>query len=284
MATLQALKKKLSGVRSIQKFTKAMKNIATMKFSRLDAKYAAYAEYAARQRRLYEDFHAAYDDFFAPAEHKDAPAALLVIASNRGLCGAFNSALLTFAAEEIAKSEKPCAVYLCGKKAESHFREKGLPCEAVFALSDIPEYGDALEIAGRLKSDLQNGKISSISLALSEYKNVLLQAPALRHFGMPSGGAASNVDETLFIPDKAGFTANTADGILTAFLYEALLESAVGAEAATLMTMRSAYDTAVEYGAALESEINKKRQGKVTADVIETSRPQEEEIQWRQKG
>ena len=53
-------------------------------------------------------------------------------------------------------------------------------------------------------------------------------------------------------------------------LYGFILETAIGAQAATVMSMRSAYDTAVEYEEKLESEINRKRQSRVTADVIET--------------
>ena len=59
--------------------------------------------------------------------------------------------------------------------------------------------------------------------------------------------------------------------IFMAVAYELILETALGAQAATLMTMRSAYDTATEYCEALESEINRKRQSAVTEDVIETS-------------
>ena len=78
-------------------------------------------------------------------------------------------------------------------------------------------------------------------------------------------------DAPLFFPDKESVISATADNMMAAFIFEKILESALGAQAATLMTMRSAYDTASEYSIRLEGEINRKRQSQVTADVIETS-------------
>ena len=62
----------------------------------------------------------------------------------------------------------------------------------------------------------------------------------------------------------------TVIGIVLCVLFGFILETAIGAQAATIMNMRSAYEAAVEYEEKLESEINRKRQGRVTADVIET--------------
>jgi F0F1-type ATP synthase gamma subunit len=64
---------------------------------------------------------------------------------------------------------------------------------------------------------------------------------------------------------------NTAEKIFLCVLYKRVLETALGAQAATLTAMRSAYDTACEYSTKLETEMNRKRQSQVTADVIEIS-------------
>ena len=75
----------------------------------------------------------------------------------------------------------------------------------------------------------------------------------------------------MFVPDKKTVISNTAEKILISIIYKKILEAALGAQAATLTTMRSAYDTACEYASQLETEINRKRQSQVTADVIEVS-------------
>ena len=79
-----------------------------------------------------------------------------------------------------------------------------------------------------------------------------------------------NIDFS-FTLDKQTVINQTAEKILISILYKKILETALGAQASTLTTMRSAYDTACEYSAQLETEINRKRQSQVTADVLEVS-------------
>jgi len=78
-------------------------------------------------------------------------------------------------------------------------------------------------------------------------------------------------EELLFVPDKQTVIVHTAEKVLLSILYKKILEAALGAQAATLTTMRSAYDTACEYSAQLKTQINRMRQSQVTADVIEVS-------------
>ena len=78
-------------------------------------------------------------------------------------------------------------------------------------------------------------------------------------------------EEPLFVPDRQTVILSTAERVLVSILYKKMLETALGAQAATLTTMRSAYDTACEYSAQLETQINRMRQSQVTADVIENS-------------
>ena len=78
-------------------------------------------------------------------------------------------------------------------------------------------------------------------------------------------------DNFIFVPDKDTVINNTAEKTFTSIMYKKILETALGAQAATLTTMRSAYDTACEYSTQLETQINRIRQSQVTADVIEIS-------------
>jgi F-type H+-transporting ATPase subunit gamma len=81
----------------------------------------------------------------------------------------------------------------------------------------------------------------------------------------------TEVENPIFVPDRETFIKNTAEKIFMSVLYKRVLETALGSQAATLTAMRSAYDTACEYSAKLEIEMNRKRQSQVTADVIEIS-------------
>ena len=95
------------------------------------------------------------------------------------------------------------------------------------------------------------------------------QAPTLFELFNVEGKAT--IDNTLVIPDIETIIARTAKNVFSSILYGLVLESAIGAQAATLMTMRSAYDTASEKHDELVSQINRIRQSAVTADVIETA-------------
>ena len=100
---------------------------------------------------------------------------------------------------------------------------------------------------------------------------MMKQQPCIRELFSTEQAEYSDIDDRLFIPDKATVINNSVEKIITSTLYGMILETAIGAQAATVMNMRSAYDTATEFEEKLESEINRKRQSQVTADVIETS-------------
>lgn len=268
MATVQVLKKKLRGIQSIQKVSKALKTASTVKFSRIGAVHGDYAVYAGRCRRLYEDNRALFDRAFAPAD-PEAPVCLVVMAGNKGMCGSFNSELLTFAEEQL-RGEQDCRVLLWGKRAESWFEERGLPFYRAFSVGDVPRYEDAEVLFGTICELLRGGEISRVELIYPKYHNMMKQTPERCPLLGDSAGEEEGVPP-LFFPDRESVVRGMADKVLAAFLFEKILECALGAQAATLLTMRSAYDTAVEYSRQLEGEINRKRQSQVTADVIETS-------------
>ena len=98
---------------------------------------------------------------------------------------------------------------------------------------------------------------------------MMYQKPGI--FELFSVNEEMNLDNSLVIPDVETIISKTAKNVFSSILYELVLETAIGAQAATLMTMRKAYDTASEKCAELESQINRLRQSAVTADVIETA-------------
>ena len=189
------------------------------------------------------------------------------------MCGSFNSQLLKFADERIANEGKPCFLIPCGKKATNHFVQKNIPFEKAFTFNDIPKYSEVRDLFKYVIELMDSGKISSVKIVYPKYSNMMVQTPTVcEMFAADTTKQDDTVsDAPLFFPDKESVISATADNMMAAFIFEKILESALGAQAATLMTMRSAYDTASEYSIRLEGEINRKRQSQVTADVIETS-------------
>lgn len=268
MATTQTLKKKLHGVRSIQKVSKALKTASTVKLSQISSQYSNYAFYANRCKKLYEDNRTLFERAM-PKANEAAPVCFVVMAGNKGMCGSFNSDLLSFALERI-QTEKTPLVILVGHWLKAWFDESQTPYRCAFTFDDIPSYDDTCALHSTLQTLIAEGEVSSVELIYPQYRNMMKQEPVCRTFRASSedGPSSSN---PLFFPDRESVVYGMADRIMTAFLHETVLECALGSQAATLMTMRSAYDTATEYGEQLESEINQQRQSRVTADVLETS-------------
>ncbi|MBQ7295960.1 MAG: F0F1 ATP synthase subunit gamma [Clostridia bacterium] len=265
MATVQSLKKKLQTIRSTTKLTRAMKTASTVKYSKLSGIYSEYEKYADEYLRLYESYPGEFDSVF-PCSNPDAPCCYVVISSNKGMCGSFNSELLSFFSGIYERE----IVVSCGKKADEYFEKKGIEVEKSFNFDDIPSYEQAKELFCYIRSLLDEGRASSVKTVYPEYVNMIKQQPVCKELFTCSQGKAEG-EAPLFVPDRETFIKNTAEKIYLSVLYKRVLETALGAQAATLTAMRSAYDTALEYSAKLETEMNRKRQSQVTADVIEIS-------------
>lgn len=267
MAAIQSLKKQLRGIRSTQKLTKAMKTVATVKFSQLSGVYGQYAAYGDMCRKVYEQHSSGLLDVVR-ASDPTAPAAVLIMASNKGLCGSFNSELLAFAAEKIEKMDN-YLLLACGKKAASYLREKSLECHKTYVFEDVPAYSESCALLDELIQWRLEGKISRVLVIYPRYANMMLQLPTMCEL-FPETEGEHDVG-TVFVPDRETVVEKTAKPIFRAMFHKLVLETAVGAQAAMLMTMRAAYDTATDYCTQLEGEINRTRQSAVTADVLETS-------------
>ncbi len=276
MPALQGLKKKLKGIRSTQKLTKAMKTVAAVKFSKLSGMYNDFSAYGRRCAQLYRDYKEELISYFPPAD-PDAPVCVVVLSSNKGLCGSFNAELLTFARGQLATLGQPYRLIACGKKAISFFKEKKQAIDAELVFDDVPDYRDGGRLLKLLATWRAEKKISTIYVIYPHYINTVLQRPTMEIlFETDSHQKKLTKEDILFIPDRPTILEKTADNIFQSLMYEVILETALGAQAATLMTMRSAYDTATEYSEQLETQINRLRQSAVTADVIETSSERKE--------
>ncbi len=264
MATVQSLKKKLQTIRSTAKVTRAMKTASTVKFSKLSGIYSEYEKYAGEYLRLYDKYRSEFNSVFT-FTNPEAPCCYVVISSNKGMCGAFNTELLYY----FTAMQKKGVVISCGKKAAEFFEKKGIETDRAFVFDDIPSYEQVGELFSYLRSLMEQGKISGVKTVYPKYTNMIKQTPVCDDLFSFEQGTSEG--EVLFVPDREAVIKNTAEKIYMSVLYKRVLESALGAQAATLTAMRSAYDTACEYSAKLETEMNRKRQSQVTADVLEIS-------------
>ena len=267
MPEVHSLKKQLRGIRSTQKLAKAMKTASVVKLSKLTGVYGQYSEYGAQCEKLLEQYGPVFLEAFRETDSA-APAAVIVLASNKGLCGSFNAEIFNFAMKQLPRLGA-YRLIPCGREAIRFFQRKKLPVEKAAVFGDVPTYEESSALFDEIVEWRNAGRISRVFVIYPKYINMMRQEPTISEsFSTDHSGA----DETaLLIPDRSTVVEKNVKMVFRAMFYKLVLETALGAQAATLLTMRSAYDTATEYCTELEGQINRLRQSLVTADILETS-------------
>lgn len=206
-----------------------------------------------------------------PCGDQDAPDCYVVIAGNRGLCGGYNSEIISYATEVLRGLENPYLLVTVGKKAEASLREAGFSIERSFEIPDVPGFEACEELLGYLRDGYLQGKFSTVRMIYQRFINMLSREAVTADILPMTFDTLEQASEDLFVPDKTTVLKSAALRCVDSVVYSTVLEAAAGVQAATLVAMRSAYDNAQESIADLETEISRKRQSEVTAGVLETA-------------
>ena len=183
--------------------------------------------------------------------------------------GGFNAELFRFMDRALAAEDETPHIISCSRKASAYLREHSLAYEE-FILSDVPDYEETHALCEHLKKLYTTGAVNRVRLIYQSYRNMLSQEPTDRQIlPDPESHKTANPDGILYLPSPAAIGARLALTCLNNEVFAAALDNASGAQAATLMAMRSACDSATESAAKLETTINRRRQADVTASVIE---------------
>ncbi len=275
MPTMRELKKRLKSVRTTGQLAGAMRTAATAKYARAGAQLNAVSQYAASSRELLAAAASAAQRSERAGEDEKTDGrevrALVLLSGNRGLCGGYNHELFSFFSSVLKEENGDRAVIVCGRMAEEYCREKGIETLFSVAVSDVPDFDQARELSEKLYELYESGAIARADFVFQRFVNMMKQTPCVREFLPFESGEISDDDRTLFIPDAETVRKRLIPVCLAADVYSLLLSCASGAQAATLMAMRSAYDNAMKSAQLLETAINRRRQASVTESVIETS-------------
>lgn len=273
MAELGQLKKRLRSVELSAQLAGAMKTASSAKYSKIFRIYSAYRTYAAELEKLTGIPCAIQSDKEKnqPEQNKEC---YVVLGYNKGLCGGYNSELHSFA-ENFIKDNGGGFICVCGKKTISYFKQNGIRADAEFILPDIPDTEACQPLFEAVLPMLFGQKVNSVTLLYQSFVNTLTQKPAAKKLYpfTPERIPKSDIPDNgiLLVPDRETVVRELGEMISRTVFFETVIEAALGAQAATLMAMRTAYDNATETAEKLKNEINRKRQMDVTAGVIETS-------------
>ncbi len=181
MATVRDLRKRLKAVKNTQKITKAMKMVAASKLKRAQDAILAARPYALRMQEVLEHVLAHADLMGHPLLTGRTPrrAEVLILSSDRGLAGSFNSNIIRtaerFVAENSGKFEE-INVSTIGKKARDHFRRRGRKVVADYeGVTQKPNFSRADDIAHELAARFMNGDVDVVYLVYNEFKSAISQ-------------------------------------------------------------------------------------------------------------
>ena len=280
MASLIDIRRRLRSVKNSQQITKAMKMVSAARLRRAQDRAIAARPYAKALREVLASVSARIRELKHPllAEREEKRVAVLVVAGDRGLAGAFNANINRAVGQLLAsKSWESVTLLPIGKKALDYWRRRKMTlAEKTYAgIFARVEYATAKEIADALAAAFAEGRLDAAYVVYNEFKSVLSQIvrverllPIARGQAAIAEAPASGV-EPLFEPDPETILARLLPRYLEFAIFRILLESAAAEHAARMTAMDSASKNAGEIIDSLTLTYNRARQARITKELIE---------------
>ena len=287
-AQLRVYKRRIRSVTATKKITKAMEMIAASRVVKAQRKVAASTPYADELTRAVTAVGTgSHTKHPLTTEAETASrSAVLLLTSDRGLAGAFNSNAIKAAeqlTERLQAQGKEVDTYIVGRRGLAHytFRERKV-AESWSGFTDEPSYADAKKVAAPLieaiETETADGGVDELHIVFTEFVSMMTQT-ALDDRLLPLSleevaeeGAAKG-DEILPLYDFEPSAEDVLDALLPRYvesrIYNALLQSAASKHAATRRAMKSATDNAGELINTLSRLANAARQAEITQEISE---------------
>jgi len=291
-ATLRELRGRIRSAGSIKKITKAQELIATSRIGKAQARLQSARPYAFQitAMLLTLSSEAALDHPLLVERREPKRAGVLVVSSDRGLCGAYNSSIFRRSEElfSLLREEgKEPILYTVGRKAQNYFKFRNWDItESWTGFSEQPKVEDAAEISSTLVETFMKGAgdgedgqfdedqgVDELHIVYSEFKSMMSQNAAAHRIA-PLVVEYVEEDQGLhtlysFEPDATTLFDALLPRYLTTRVYAALLESAASELASRQRAMKSATDNADDLIKALTLEANRERQAQITQEISE---------------
>jgi len=280
MANRRVLVKRRKAVRNIRKITRTMQLIATARFQAAFNRAMATKPYTEKLAELVADLSRAAGDVEHPLlETNDAPrAALVVLTSNRGLAGGYNSNVLRAAVEHLDRQQAAGVatdVHMVGKKGVSFFRFlRRAMTERTTTISDKPRFEQVEPIANSLMDRFIRGEISAVHVAYMRFVSAGVQRPAVVQLlplspdASGTGGASPSVQYE-FSPDPKQLLDELLPATVRVRLFQAFNDATVSEQVARMVAMKAATDAAGDMIKSLTREYNRARQTQITMELLD---------------
>ena len=281
MASMRDIKRRRSSVESTQQITKAMKLVSTVKLQRakdraLRSKTYFHSMYLTVKSLLSKSGNV---DVAYTTKQESEKKAVIVITSNRGLAGGYNSNLVKLITQSDLKKED-LEIYAIGKKGRELLERRGYHiAEEHSELMEEFEYADTIKICDRIIHRFEKGEIGEIYLAYTNFKNTVSHVPTLIKLlpilpedGLIGDDDFDDDDENLimnFEPEDVDALRMIIPKYVSSLLYGALIEATASENGARMQAMDSATNNAEEMIDHLTLMYNRARQGSITQELTE---------------
>jgi F-type H+-transporting ATPase subunit gamma len=283
MAKTRAIVKRRKAIRNIRKITRTMELIATARFKKALDRATEAEAFTRKIVELAADLSATATDVTHPLLEKREVvknSLLLVIASNRGLCGGYNASILREAAariREVRAEGVGLHLELSGKRAISYFRYQGIPAEHTYTqFEDRPRFDEVEPLANRYIAEYLAGRIDRVEVAYMKFLNAARQTPVveallpLAAVGTQPGAAAPRAAvEYEFIPSARDILEEILPVSFKVRLFKCFLDAAVSEQIARRVAMKAATENASEMIKTLTRQYNRARQSQITKEIME---------------
>ncbi len=281
MPSLKEVKSRITSVISTQQITKAMKMVAAAKLRKSQDRITQMRPYAQKLSQLFQNLSAAEQDAQAwyNQQREENKILIVVISSDRGLCGAFNStimkAAIRLATEKYAVQQERGNVTILplGKKAFEFFGKKNYPTvNDYWNVFHGLSFDNVALISDYLMNAFEHGQYDKIEIVYNEFKNVATQILRTEQYLPVVQSKKSNEiqeNDYIYQPDQAEIITGLVPKSLKIQLYKAVLDSNAAENGARMTAMDKATENAGELLKDLKLTYNRTRQAAITKEILE---------------
>ena len=286
MANARAIVKRLKAVKNIRKITRTMELIATARFKKAQDRATEAAAYTEKIGEVVADLAAAGGEISHPLlkePEAESHVTLLVLTSNRGLCGGFNSGVLRRAVARMrevrAKAGVGLELEVSGKRGVSYMKfQNVVPSETYTQFEDQPAFAEVDAIAERYVRAFLNGDLDRLDVAYQRFVSSGKQEPVIETL-LPLTGLAEGAGDRAapggsrveyeFLPNARDILDEIVPAAFKARLFKCFLDSAVSEQIARMVAMKGATENADDMIGSLSQKYNRARQAQITSELAE---------------
>jgi len=277
-AELRLIRRRIRTVQSTMKITRAMELIASSRIVRAQQRVTGSQPYTAKMREVVGNLSRVSGSVQHPllASRPLTTAGVLVVASDRGLAGAYNANVIRLAEARLqahAAAAVSCRVYVVGKRALSYFRYRRYHIEQSFlGITDAPTYEDAREVARSLMSDYEAEVVDSVEVFSTRYLSAMTQTAAmlpLLPVSPPPSGEGKGIIGYTYEGGAPEILARLLPSYVEGAIFGILLDASASEHAARRRAMKAATENGEELIRLLTRRANRARQAEITTEISE---------------